>query len=89
MGFPVVLQEFLRREVGIDLGGVQRGVTQQLLHGHQVGTLSQHVGGERVAQDVRSVTSQVGQLLQVQSLQAFHDGEAADLLIARTNVVFY
>jgi len=40
-------------DVGVDLGGRKIGVTEQLLHHAQIGSLVEHVGGEGVAKFVR------------------------------------
>ena len=41
-------------DVGVDLRGGQRGVAEQLLHGAQVGTALEQVGGRGVPQPVRA-----------------------------------
>ena len=43
------------REVGVDLGGGQVGVAEQLLHGAQVGAALEQMRGERMAQGVGQV----------------------------------
>ncbi|ANH38959.1 Peptidase family M23 [Nocardioides dokdonensis FR1436] len=45
---PVGGAEPVGGDMGVDLGGGQRGVAQQLLHGAQVGAALEQVGGSRV-----------------------------------------
>ena len=40
-------------EMGVDLGGLDAGMAQQLLQDTQVGSAGMHVGGECIAQHVR------------------------------------
>src|SRR5687768_6786913 len=54
-GFRFALFLFLfliGRQLGVDLGGGDVGMAQQLLHFAQVGAVGQTVGGETVAQGV-------------------------------------
>src|SRR5829696_5070437 len=53
MGFAVAVLQPLGRHVGVDLGGRQVLVAEQLLDAPDVGPGVQHVRGERVPQGVR------------------------------------
>ena len=53
MGAVVDPGQVLEIQMGVDLGGAQVGVAEQLLHRAQVAGGLQHMGGERVAQLVR------------------------------------
>jgi hypothetical protein len=48
------LHQVIPRHVGVDLGGADVGVAQQGLDHPQVGAAFQQVGGEGMAQDVRT-----------------------------------
>src|SRR5205807_3551315 len=53
MELPVHLAQVAAVEVGVNGGGGDGDVTQELLHDAQVGAALQQVGGERVTQGVR------------------------------------
>src|ERR1044071_3305363 len=53
MGGLVDLQQVLGVDLGVALGGGERGVPQQLLDGPQVAAGPQQVGGEGMAQGMR------------------------------------
>jgi len=52
MGAVVALFDASLRDVGVDLGGGDVLMAQQLLHHAQVGAAVQHVGGKGVPQQV-------------------------------------
>ena len=54
MGGSVDGPEALGRDLGVDLGGGDRGVAEHLLHYAYVGAAVEHVGGAGVAQHVGS-----------------------------------
>ena len=49
----VDFQESRRVDLGVALGGRERGVTEQLLDASEIGAGAKQVGGEGVAQGVR------------------------------------
>ena len=51
---PVALLELLHRNVGVPLGGAQRGVPEHLLHFTQIGAAVEHMGRGTVPQGVRT-----------------------------------
>src|SRR5438270_2144368 len=53
MGLLVDQPETFSGNLGVHLGGRDRGVAEQLLHGPNVGAAVEHVGGARVPEDVR------------------------------------
>jgi len=62
--------ETLFQDVGVDLGGRDVGVAEQLLDGPQIGTAVEQVAGEGVAQDVGAhplgcETDRQGEILQL------------------------
>ena len=69
MGAQVDLAQAVLGDPGVDLGGGQAGVAEQLLDAADVGPAGQQVGGERVAQEVR---------VDAARLQAGPLGEAAE-----------
>ena len=48
-------------EMGVDLGGLDAGMAEQLLQHAQVGAAGMHVGGEGMAQHVRRHPLRTGQ----------------------------
>ena len=62
MRLGIDLAQARHRHMGVDLGGIERGVAQQLLHEAQVRTGVEQVGGVAVPQLVRSeVEGEAGQ----------------------------
>ena len=60
MGLVIDIRQSLKIQMGVDLGGGQIGVPQQLLHRAQVGRGFQQMGGKAVPQLVRiDVGSQI------------------------------
>src|SRR6266568_740515 len=53
VGLVVDLHQPVDADVGIFLGGGERGVAEQLLNGAQVGAAFQHVGGKGMPQGMR------------------------------------
>ena len=52
VGASYTVDEAFLAHVRVDLGGLQAGVTEQLLHDPEVGAAVEEVGGEAVAQGV-------------------------------------
>ena len=53
MGLIIDLGQMAEIQVGVDLGGGQVGVAQQLLHRPQIAGAFQHMGGKAMTQLVR------------------------------------
>ena len=54
MGLTVILLQLTVGNVGVYLCGGERRVSEQLLHGIQVGAIVEHIGGKRVAEHMRA-----------------------------------
>lgn len=77
MGFVVHLGQVLKIQMGVDLGGGDIGVTEQLLHQTQVTAGFEHMAGKGVAQHMR-MDMGIHTLLLTQLLQAQLNGAVTD-----------
>ena len=77
MGLCVLLLEFGEGGVGVDGGGGDTLVTEELLNGFELSAVGKHCGGERVTQDVGGAALLRGDAAQ----GVLHDG--AELVVGK------